>query len=74
MKSPLRVFEREMHKKYSRFFTVRYYKPSDSYFFYYKGYAVGYWLKGDKKEADKVFDIACKMVFAIEARGINESV
>ena len=73
MKSPLRVFERKLHIKYSRFFTVGYFKPSDSYLLYYKGYAVGYWCKGDKKEADKVFDIACKMVFAIEARGINES-
>ena len=73
MKSPLRDFEREMHKKYSRFFTVKYYDKGNSYLLYYKTYAVGWWRKGDKKEADKVFDIACKMIFAIEARGINES-
>ena len=71
MKSPLRVWERELNKKYAHLLTVEYSKKTDSFRLCYKGFVIAYWLKGDKKQADRAYCEAAVLLEAIEIKGLE---
>ena len=71
MKSPLRVWERELNKKYAHLLSVEYSERTDSFRLCYKGVVIAYWLKGDKKQADRAYNEAVALLEAIEIAGLK---